>query len=172
MCKSSSSFNIFAKITTLKVEHWQLVDSYPPPPLPLILTFICLSLVHIWSCLLIFLQRFSSFTHPHFYKNLLFFKVMKVVHKSCPQGGRGHWAVYSFRFKMKFSYSLAQHIWELFKILIGWFNKFSVQTFQPLIVLHKGGNFVYYQFIGHCIIPLDPWVTQATPYFKRLLKAK
>ena len=172
MCKSSSSFNIFAKITTLKVEHWQLVDSYPPPTLPINFNIY----LSISSSYMVLFAHFSStfffLHHPPSYKNLLFFKVMKVVHKSCPQGERGHWAVYSFRFKMKFSYSLAQHIWEFFKILIGWFNKFSVQTFQPLIVLHKGGNFVYYQFIGHCIIPLDPWVTQATPYFKRLLKAK
>ena len=96
MCKSSSSFNIFAKITTLKVEHWQLVDSYPPPTLPINFN-IYLSISSSYMVLFAhFSTTFFFLHHPPSYKNLLFFKVMKVVHKSCPQGGRGHWAVYSF----------------------------------------------------------------------------
>ena len=50
-------------------------------------------------------------------------------------GGRGHWAVYS--------YSLAGQRWKLLLNLIGWFIKLSVQTFQPLIVIYRKGNFVY-----------------------------
>ena len=41
--------------------------------------------------------------------------------------------------------------------MISWFVKLSVQTFQPLIVIYRRGNFVYnrdvHQFIGHCLIP-------------------
>ena len=41
-----------------------------------------------------------------------------------------------------FSYSLAQQFWEIQWVLIGWFIKFSVQTFQQLIWIYKRGNFV------------------------------
>ena len=44
--------------------------------------------------------------------------------------------------------------------LIGWFVKFSVQTFQPLMVIYRRGNFFIiivdaHQFIGHCLILSD-----------------
>ena len=43
----------------------------------------------------------------------------------------------------------------------GWFVKLSIQTFQPLIVIcRKGMIWDVQQFIGHCLIPLDPWKTQ------------
>ena len=40
--------------------------------------------------------------------------------------------------------------------------KLSVQTFQPQILIYRNGNFWsiignIHQFIGHCLIPLDPW---------------
>ena len=41
-------------------------------------------------------------------------------------------------------------------ILIGWLIKFSVQTFQAITlegVIIIGGE---HQFLGHCLIPLDP----------------
>ena len=42
--------------------------------------------------------------------------------------------------------------------MIVWFIKFSVQTFQTLIVIYMKGNFRdVHQFITHCPIPLDPW---------------
>ena len=58
--------------------------------------------------------------------------------------------------------------------LIRWLNNFegsnwiaivslSFQTLQPLIAIYRGGNFVNIirdvnQYIGHCLIPLDPWI--------------
>ena len=43
----------------------------------------------------------------------------------------------------------------------GWFVKLSIQTFQPLIVIcRKSIIRDVQQFIGHCLIPLDPWKTQ------------
>ena len=49
-----------------------------------------------------------------------------------------------------------------FLILISGFIKLSVQSFQPLIIIYRKGNLVIiiddvYQFISHCLIPLDPW---------------
>ena len=56
---------------------------------------------------------------------------------------------------IKFSIRL---IGDLNRILIGLFIKLSAQTFQPLI--YRWNNLVYHyyvhQFIGHCLIPLDP----------------
>ena len=46
---------------------------------------------------------------------------------------------------------------------IGWFIKLSVQTFEPLIIIYRRGNFGgmgsedVHQFIGHCPIPLAFW---------------
>ena len=48
---------------------------------------------------------------------------------------------------------------DFYLILIGWFIMLSVQTFQPHIVIYRKGNFVYHhQFIGNCLIPLNPCV--------------
>ena len=46
--------------------------------------------------------------------------------------------------------------------MIGWFIKLSVQTFQPHIVIYRIGKFYsiiddVHQFIGYCLIPLEPW---------------
>ena len=47
---------------------------------------------------------------------------------------------------------------------IGWVIKLSVHTFQPLILICRRGNFFFFnirdvhQFIGNCLIPLDPWI--------------
>ena len=35
---------------------------------------------------------------------------------------------------------------DYYKILIGWFFKLSVQTFQTLIFIYRRGNFVYYHW--------------------------
>ena len=42
-----------------------------------------------------------------------------------------------------------------FKILIGWFILLSVQTFQPLIVIYRIGNFVYPH--QRCTSIYEPW---------------
>ncbi len=44
------------------------------------------------------------------------------------------------------SYSLTYQLWELYQILIAWFIKLSVQTFQPQIVIYSRGNFVYHHW--------------------------
>ena len=46
---------------------------------------------------------------------------------------------------------------DIYLILIGWFIKFSVQTFQTLIVIYKRGILCIiigdvFHFIGHCVI--------------------
>ncbi len=49
---------------------------------------------------------------------------------------------------------------DFYWILIGWFMKLSVQTFQLLIVIYKRVNFnigAVHKFVGKCLIPLDPW---------------
>ena len=35
---------------------------------------------------------------------------------------------------------------DFYWILIGWFNNLSVQTFQPLTVIYRSGNFVYHHW--------------------------
>ena len=46
-------------------------------------------------------------------------------------------------------------------IMIGWFIKLCIQTFQLQIIIH---NFYFIiigdlnRLIGHCLIPLDPWI--------------
>ena len=40
-----------------------------------------------------------------------------------------------------FSYSLAQQLWDFYWILIGWFIKLSVWTFQPLFLIYISSNF-------------------------------
>ena len=47
---------------------------------------------------------------------------------------------------LTFSYWLAKQLWGLW-ILIGWFIKLSVQTFQPIIGIYRRGNFVYNHYI-------------------------
>ena len=66
---------------------------------------------------------------------------MRIIFSIYTQGGRGHQTVYYTKsFKMTFSYLLAQQLW---RILIGWFNKLRVQWFQPLIAIYRRSNFVY-----------------------------
>ena len=65
-----------------------------------------------------------------------------------------------------FSNSLALQLWGLSLNLIGWIIKLSVQRFQPPIVIYSKGNFMYlywewHEFIGHCLMPLDPWLMSA-----------
>ena len=75
------------------------------------------------------------------------------------EGGRRQWPVYynsPQSFMTTFSYSLA------LGTFISRFIKLSVKTFQPIIVIYRRANFVYYYWgctsiIGHCLIPLDPW---------------
>ena len=61
-----------------------------------------------------------------------------------------------------FSYSLAKQRWG-FCILIGWFIKFSVQSNVSTTNcnLQEGNSCIIigdvYQFISHCLIPVDPW---------------
>ena len=58
----------------------------------------------------------------------------------------GDWAVYYTgpqSFLITFSYSLAQQLWALIIIFIGWIIKLSVKTFQPLIVNYRRSNFIY-----------------------------
>ena len=60
------------------------------------------------------------------------------------QGGRGHWAVYYTSpqsFKITLSHALAQ---QLLGVLLNWFMKLSVQTFLPLILIYRRGNFEYH----------------------------
>ena len=49
-----------------------------------------------------------------------------------------------YLFIISFFYSLALQLRGLKWILIGCFIKLSVQTFQPLILIYRSGNFVYY----------------------------
>ncbi len=56
---------------------------------------------------------------------------------------------------------------DFYLMLIVWFIKLSVQTFQPLIVIYRRDDFVYHhrnvhKFIGLCLIPLDPWIHPPT----------
>ena len=45
--------------------------------------------------------------------------------------GVGHWAIYCTSSQS----FMAQQLWGLLRILIGWFIQLSVQTFQPLIAI-------------------------------------
>ena len=62
------------------------------------------------------------------------------------QRKRGQWVVYytspQIIIKM-FSYSLAFQLWALQLILICCFIKLKVQTFQPIILIYRNGDFVY-----------------------------
>ena len=85
------------------------------------------------------------------------------------QRERGQWAVYYTSlqsFTITFSYSLAYQLWGLFIDLIGWIikrclfvsNSFLWDTEWLIMFIIIG---VIHQFIGHCLIPLDPWVYYA-----------
>ena len=50
-------------------------------------------------------------------------------------------------FIITFSYLLAYHLWGLLLNFDVWFIKLSVQTFQPLTVMCKMGNFVYHHWV-------------------------
>ena len=62
------------------------------------------------------------------------------------QGGREHWAVYYISptsFITTFCYLLDQKLLGIYQILIVWFIKLSVQTFQRLVIIYRRGNFLY-----------------------------
>ena len=75
---------------------------------------------------------------------------------------------------------------DFYWILIGLLFNFRIQTFQLLFVIYRMGNMCIiisdvYQFIGHCLIPLDPsvradiWMiisptTNRYPSFQQLLQ--
>ena len=44
-----------------------------------------------------------------------------------------------------FSYSFSDQLLRLGRILIEWFIRLSIQTFQQLILFYKRGNFVYHR---------------------------
>ena len=80
------------------------------------------------------------------------------------QRGKGHWAVYYTcpqSFIITFSYSFVGS--TNFGTILNFdlFVKLSVYNFQPLIVIYRRGILCIiiggvHQFIGHCLIPLDP----------------
>ena len=84
--------------------------------------------------------------------------------KECPQSLLTRWPNY---FGKLLNFDLLVHA-------LSWVSKrFNV----PLIVIHRKGNFVYHhcigdehQFIGHCLIPLDPchlpWIELVDDTFK------
>ena len=49
-------------------------------------------------------------------------------------------------------------------ILIGWLIKFSVQTFQPLIVNYRRGNFVYHHWVCTLIYRLLSYPLRSLQY--------
>ena len=63
--------------------------------------------------------------------------------------GRGHWAAYyniPQSFKIHFLFVWLSNFGDYYLILIGWFIKLSVQTFQPIFVIYRRGNFVNHPF--------------------------
>ena len=59
------------------------------------------------------------------------------------QEGRGHWAVYYTSpqsFIITFLIRWLKNFGDFYLILIGWFIKLSVQTFQPLILIYRSDN--------------------------------
>ena len=92
------------------------------------------------------------------------------------QGGSGHWAVYYTSlqsFTITFTYSLAYQLWGLFIDLIGWIikrclflsNSFLWDTEWLILFIIIG---VIHKFIGHCLIPLDPWVYYACVFVESI----
>ena len=80
------------------------------------------------------------------------------------QVGRGHWDLYYTSpqsFIITVYYLLAYQYGDFYLISICQFIKLSVQTFQPLIVIYRRGNFVFLHW-GHTSIyqPLS-WLTTA-----------
>ena len=63
------------------------------------------------------------------------------------QGGRWHWTV-NYTGTQSFIAPWLTHWLKNFTtwILIGWFIKLSVQTFLPLILIFRRGNFVYHHW--------------------------
>ena len=62
-----------------------------------------------------------------------------------------------------FSYRWLYKLVDFKCILISWLIEWNVQTFKPRIFIYRRGKFMYHywgwhQFIGHCLIPLDPWL--------------
>ena len=74
--------------------------------------------------------------------------------------GRGHWPVY---YSSPQCFIKAQLIWGHYRILIGLFIRVTFQTFQPLIVIYRKGNFVYemigmYINLSAIVLSLDPCI--------------
>ena len=68
-------------------------------------------------------------------------------------------------FKIMFFVLWLKNFGDFNFILSGWFIKMSVQKFQPLIVIYRRiilciiiGEWDVHQFIGLCLIPLDPCI--------------
>ena len=57
-------------------------------------------------------------------------------------GGRGYWVVYYTSPK----YILLMLAWQLWGPLLNFIIKLSVQTFQPLTVIYRRGNFIYHHW--------------------------
>ena len=86
---------------------------------------------------------------------------------------RGQWVVY-YTSSYKF-YDNVFLIVDLTTLL----TLVNFDGFQPLILIYRRGNFLYYifwdvhQFIGQCLIPLDPWyfwvITWIRTYFFQFL---
>ncbi len=75
------------------------------------------------------------------------------------QGVRGHSAVYYTSPQSLIRW--LNNLGDFYCILVGCFIKLSVQPFQTLIIISRRGNLCeiirdVQQFLGHCLIPLDP----------------
>ena len=82
-----------------------------------------------------------------------------LICKGCVLSGREGTLSCPQSFKKTFLIRWINNFGDFYYISIGWFIKLSVQTFQQLILIYR---IVIirdkHQFIGHCLIPLDPWL--------------
>ena len=83
----------------------------------------------MWTVLHLFSSIFQYIRNIHTPRE------QEAVYHTCPQS-----------LQLRFLIHWLNNFRDFYWILIGWFIKLSVQSFQPLIVIYGRGNFVYHHW--------------------------
>ena len=97
-------------------------------------------------CMTLLYSKFLLRSFNNFWASLLI-DVVILVFTVTEQRGRWDWTLNSTcaqSFITTFTNYLAQKLLVVFKILNDWFLTSGVQTFQPVLLIIRGGNFLYY----------------------------
>ena len=97
------------------------------------------------------LHSFHRCYHPCFKSFSIWLISDSIFDMTFTQGGKGHWTL-NFTGTQSFittlSHLLAQKHWVYLLDFVGWFQISSVQTFQPIALIYRKGNFVYQHWVS------------------------